>query len=392
MVETADVIVIGAGVQGASLTFHLARRGVRVLVVERTTIAAGATGRSSGLVRMHYDLLADARIAHESFGWFRDWDERVGGDCGFTRTGFIQIVEPEKADALRANVLDQQGIGIRTEVVTPARIRDIAPAMEVADDELGAFEPDSGYADPSAAAMGFLTAARAAGARLVQGAEVTAIHTAGGAVTGVTTSKGRFDAPIVVDAAGGWAGRVASLAGMTIPVEVWRHDVAYLGAPSSVPIPFPVVIDDANTMYFRPEGSETVLVGLEDHTDSLGSPDQETESVAADFPELVIDRITRRLPGLADGTFRAAHSGQDGLTPDQRAILGAAGPDGPDGFFLDCGHSGTGFKTAPAIGQAMAELILDGATRTVDLSPFALDRFAQDHLLVGEHSYGHTWR
>lgn len=97
--EPADIVVIGAGVQGASLAFHLARRGARVAIVERTAIGAGATGRSSGLVRMHYDLLADARIAHESLAWFRDWEERVGGDCGFTKTGFVQIVGTEKAEA-----------------------------------------------------------------------------------------------------------------------------------------------------------------------------------------------------------------------------------------------------------------------------------------------------
>ena len=392
MVETADVIVIGAGVQGASLAFHLARRGARPLVVERSTIAAGATGRSSGLVRMHYDMLADVRIAHESLAWFRDWDERVGGDCGFTKTGFIQLVGAAKAELLRANVADQQAIGIRTEVVTAERIRELSPALDIADDEVGAYEPDSGYADPAATAMGFIRAARDAGARLVQGAEVLAIQAAGGVVTGVETSKGSFSAPVVVNAAGGWAGRVASLAGMTIPVRVWRHDVAYLGAPPSVPIPFPVVIDDANAMYFRPEGSELVLVGLEDHTESDASPDRETDSVEAEFPERVTDRIVRRVPGLRDGTFRSAHSGQDGLTPDERPILGSAGSAGPAGFYLDCGHSGTGFKTSPAIGLGMAELILDGASRTVDLSPFTLERFASGRLLVGEHSYGQIWR
>ncbi len=392
MVDTADVIVIGAGVQGASLAFHLARRGVRPLVVERRAVAAGATGRSSGLVRMHYDLLVDARIAFESYGWFAAWAERVGGECGFTKTGFIQLVGSDKADLLRANVADQRSIGIRTEVVTPQRMRELAPALAVTDDEIGAFEPDSGYADPASTAMSLLTAARLDGARLVTGAEVTGISTAGGAVTGVQTSKGSFAAPVVVDAAGGWAARVAALAGMRIPVEVWRHDVAYIGTPVDLPMPFPVVIDDIHAMYFRPEGQSSVLIGLEDHTESDGSPDRETDSVARGFTDLVTDRIVGRMPSLADGTFRTAHSGQDGLTPDQQPILGSAGAAGPSGFYLDCGHSGTGFKTAPAIGLAMAELILDGASRTVDLSPFALDRFANGRPLVGEHAYGHTWR
>ena len=154
-----------------------------------------------------------------------------------------------------------------------------------------------------------------------------------------------------------------------------------------------MVIDDVNAMYFRPEGSELVLVGLEDHTESDGSPDRETDSVEPEFPERVTDRMVRRVPGLRDGTFRSAHSGQDGLTPDEHPILGAVGTAGPTGFYLDCGHSGTGFKTSPAIGLAMAELILDGAPRTVDLGPVRARAVrGRARLLVGEHSYGAIWR
>lgn len=389
---SAEVIVVGAGVHGASLAFHLARRGLRPLVIERRTIAAGATGRSSGMVRMHYDLLSDARLAFASLAWFEAWAERVGGDCGFTVTGFIQLVGADKADRLRANVAAQQGIGIRTEVVTPERIRALVPGLVVADDELGAWEPDSGYADPAAVATGFLDAARRSGARLVQGAEVTAIVTAGGAVTGVETTMGSFSAPVVVDAAGGWAGRVAALAGVEIPVAVWRHDVAYLGAAPGVRLPFPAVIDDVNAMYFRPEGSELILVGLEDHTTNDGSPDHETGSVEPGFDARATDRVIRRMPALADGSFRAAHSGQDGLTPDERPLLGPVGAAGPDGLWLDCGHSGTGFKTSPAVGLALAEWIVDGVPTTVDIRPYQLERFSTGRLLRGDHAYGKIWR
>ncbi len=389
MVDTADVIVIGAGVQGASLAFHLARRGARVVVVERATVAAGATGRSSGLVRMHYDLEVEARLAWAAYPWFRDWAERVGGECGFTKTGFLWIARPESAGELRANVAAQRAIGIPTSVVSAGEIRRLAPVLAVDDAELAAYEPESGYADPAATATGFLRAARDLGARLVQGAEVTSIPVAGGAVTGVETTRGAFSAPIVVNAAGGWAARVAALVGLDIPVSVWRHDTAFLGAPPSVPVPFPAIIDDPNSMYFRPEGRELVLVGLEDHNPTDGSPDRDTADAAPDFRDRVTERIVRRIPGLADGTFRSAHSGQDGLTPDQRAILG---PAGPTGFYLDCGHSGTGFKTSPAVGLCMSELILDGAATTVDIAPFALERFAAGRLLVAEHPYEAAWR
>jgi glycine/D-amino acid oxidase-like deaminating enzyme len=389
MTDTADVIVIGAGVQGASLAFHLASRGVRVVVVERSSVAAGATGRSSGLVRMHYDLLAETRLAWAAFPWFRDWGERVGGECGFTRTGFLWIESGSGADRLHKNVASHRELGIETSVVGADEIRRIAPALDVRDDEVAAYEPESGYADPSGTAAGFIRAARDRGAVLVQGAEVTSIEVTGGRVTGVGTSRGAWSSPVVVDVAGCWAARIAALADLEIPVTVWRHDTGYLGVPASVPRPIPVVIDNAREMYLRPEGTELVLIGLEDENELDGSPDRDTADAKPGFRELATDRVVGRVPGLIEGTFRSAHSGQDGITPDQRPILG---PAGPDGFFLDCGHSGTGFKTAPAIGLAMAELILDGVAGSVDITPFEFRRFEQGRLLRGEHGGSPIWR
>src|SRR3954453_1940223 len=148
MTGRADVIVIGAGVQGASLAFHLAARGAQVVVLERSVSGAGATGRSSGLVRMYYDLLAEARLAWESFQWFRDWEARVGGECGFTKTGFLWIEPAELADRGRANSDAPRALGVESTVVGPHEIQEIAPAIVVGD-EIAAFEPESGYADPS---------------------------------------------------------------------------------------------------------------------------------------------------------------------------------------------------------------------------------------------------
>lgn len=387
MSDTADVIVIGAGVQGASLAFHLASRGASVTVVERSSVAAGATGRSSGLVRVYYDLLAEARLAWESQAWFADWAERVGGECGFTRTGFLWIEPAERRDRVVANSASHRAMGVDSQVLDADSIRGLFPALHVGD-EVAAYEPASGYADPFMTAAGFLSGARQRGARLVPGAEVTAIRTSGGRVEGVDTTRGPVDAPLVVNAAGGWAARVAALAGLDIPVTVWRHDTGYLGVPDTVARPVPVVIDIANGMYLRPEGGDMILVGLEDDNQMGGSPDRDTADARADFRDRAAERVIRRVPGLIDGTFRTSHSGQDGLTPDQRPMLGAMGPDG---FYLDCGHSGTGFKTAPAVGLAMSELILDGAATSVDIAPFAPTRFAEGRLLRGEHGEEVIW-
>jgi sarcosine oxidase subunit beta len=279
-------------------------------------------------------------------------------------------------------------MGVDSSVLDAGSIRSLFPGLDIAD-EVAAFEPGSGYADPSMTATGFLAAAKRRGARLVPGAEVTAIRVAGGRVEGVDTTRGSVDAPVIVNAAGGWAGRVAALAGLDIPITVWRHDTGYLGVPATVARPIPVVIDLANAMYLRPEGPDMILVGLEDDNQMGGSPDRDTGDAAPDFRDRAADRVIRRIPALIDGTFRTSHSGQDGLTPDQRPMLGTMGPDG---FYLDCGHSGTGFKTAPAVGLAMAELILDGAPASVDIAPFAPTRFAEGRHLVGEHGEEKIWR
>jgi sarcosine oxidase, subunit beta len=388
MADVADAIIIGAGIQGASLAFHLAERGLRPVILERATVASGASGRSSGLVRMHYDVEADARLAWCSHGYFRNWAERVGGECGFVRTGFIQLVPADESDALRANVAMLQAIGIPTETIRPETLRELIPGMATDDVTVAAWEPESGYADPTMATSALLRAAVDRGARLVQGAPVTAIRVEGARVVGADTPRGSFDAPIVVDAAGAWAARVAAMAGLELPMDVWRHDVAYLVRPAEIS-PHPAMIDFANAFYIRPEGASLTLIGLEDGNELGSSPDRQTDVAAPEFAERAAARICRRLPGFEIAGFHSAHSGQDGLTTDQHPIIGAAGPEG---FYLDCGFSGTGFKTAPAVGRCLSELIVDGRAATVDLHPYRFERFAQGDLVRGEHPYAPIWR
>ena len=389
MIDTAEVIVVGAGVQGASLAFHLAGRGASVLVLERETVAAGATGRSSGFVRMHYDLASDARLAWESFPYFLDWDGHVGhGDCGFVRTGFLQIMPDDLAANVRANVAAQQEIGIETRMLSAVEVGDLVPGAVVDDVTTAIYEPRSGYADPSGTAAGVLAAARSLGARVVQDCPATAVIVDGDAVAGVETARGRFAAPVVVDVAGAWAAPLAATVGVDIPVETWRHDTAYFGLPGDRESDFPIVIDEINEVYFRPEGSETMLVGLEGGNEVGGSPDRPLSAPRPDLVEEMVRRVCARVPWMADGTLRTSHGGQDGITPDQHGILGRAGPDG---FYLACGFSGTGFKTAPAIGRCLTELILDGRATTVDIGAYSVERFAAGRPLVGEHPYRMLW-
>jgi sarcosine oxidase subunit beta len=386
MQESADVIVVGAGVQGASLAFHLARRGARVVILERATVGGGATGRSSGFVRMHYDLASEGRLAFASLPYFTDWSEQVGaGDPSFVRTGFLELVPADLAPSLRANVEMLQAIGIETSAVDAADVARLVPGAAVDDVAVAAYEPGSGTRTRDGGRL----RRRGTGRRRAPRPRLPRLSVAsrrGGHRH--RDGPGRFAAPIVVDAAGAWAGELGRTVGLEIPVEPWRHDTAYFGLPDGRATDFPIVIDDVNHVYFRPEGHDLMLVGLKTGNEVGGSPDRPLEPMRQSIVEEMIASVCARVPWMAGGTLRTSHGGQDGITPDQRPILG---PAGPDGFYLDCGFSGTGFKTAPAVGACMAELILDGRATTVDIAGYGHERFAEGRLLVGPHPYGHLW-
>jgi len=388
MDKTFDAIIIGGGIHGVSTAFHLAMRGIKPLVIEKETIASQATGRSSGVVRMHYDLETESRLAWESYRYFYNWEEMVGGDCGFTRTGFIQIVRKENEEHLKANVAMHQRIGIPSLLVTVQDIQRLAPQFITEDFNVAVYEPESGYADPSATTLSMMDTARKHGAHLLQGCSVTRIHVVSGKVTSLSTNQGDFSAPIVVNAAGAWAGGIAQMAGVDLPINTWRHDVLFVNRPSEFGPSHPTVIDDINEMYFRPETGGLTLVGLEDNNPLGESPDGYTDRAQPGFIERGIDRICKRIPVMEKGSLHSDHGGYDGFSSDQRAVIGQMGPDG---YYLQCGFSGTGFKIAPAVGACMSELILDGIADTVDITPFAPQRFQEDKLLKGEHSYGSVW-
>lgn len=396
MTQNFDAIVIGAGVMGASLAFHLAERGLKPAVIERKVIASGATGHSSGLVRMHYDLSAESELTYVSYkNYFSQWKERVGGassplstSCGFQQTGFLQLAKREHEDKLRGNVANQQKIGINTSVISADEVKKLFPDLITDHFDYAAYEPDSGYADPTLTANSFIESAKRNGATLIQNCEVTAIRTAGGKGIGVDTTKGSFDSPIIINAAGPWAKHVGSLAGIDIPLETWTHDVAFLHRPPSLG-KFPAVIDDIINCYFRPEGSALILAAGEDESLRGEAPDAEDQTPTPTFVEKLIDNMVRRIPKIEQSGLHSIHVGRDGITPDQRAIYSASGLDG---FYLACGLSGTGFKTSPAAGASLVELILDGKPKTVDITPFRFSRFAEGELLEGEFGYGNIWK
>lgn len=388
MSQNFDAIIIGAGVIGTSVAFHLAKRGMKPVILERKQMGFGATGSSSGLVRMHYDLEVESRLAWQSFQYFRNWGECVGGECGFRRTGFLHIEPANHIDKLRANVEMHKRIGIPSEVITGDEVKKLSPSFNTEDIEFAAFEPESGYADATLTANSLLTAAKDHGAIYAQDCGVTAAHISGGKVTGVRTTHGDYSAPIVINAAGAWAGKVSDLFGVSIPLDTWTHDVVHVRRPTHIQDHL-TVIDSSLNMYFRPDSGDLTLIALEDDSRLGESPEADLGYVAKDFVERAIDRICKRIPAMEEGSLHSTHVGRDGLTPDQRAIIGAAGPEG---YYLVTGFSGTGFKLSPAVGLCVSELIMDGKASTVDISGFTPARFERGEMLKGQNDYGFIWR
>jgi glycine/D-amino acid oxidase-like deaminating enzyme len=383
MIQTADVVVVGGGVNGASIAYALASKGVRVALVEKGAVASGASGRSSALVRMHYTNEWDARLAWASFPVFRHWTELMGGPPVFTHTGFVNVVAPPYADHLRRNVEMLRGIGVNTTAITPAELRSIQPFANVDDIGAAAYEPDSGYANPADTVEGFRRRAEELGARIMQWTAVTAIDRRDSRVLGVDTSAGRIDAAAVVLAAGAWSPRICREIGVDLRARPKAIDTVAVMRPADLAAHM-VFIDNVQGNYFRPESGGLTLVGVPCQEWDI-DPDTLGTGVPAHAAGLGAQLLTHRIPAMERATLARGYRAFDGYSEDRHAILGRV--DGIDGLYLATAFSGSGFKIAPAVGMCMAELITEGRAKTVDIEAFSLRRFAEGRTVEGPYPY-----
>ena len=369
--RTASVVVIGGGVVGCSIAYHLARRGQRdVVVLERETVGSGTTSKAAGGIRSQFPTETEIRFSLEAIGVFERFAEEFGVDIGYRRIGYLFLIsDPADLAGYRERMTLQRRLGVDVREITPADAQAIVPALRVDDLIAAVWGPTDGMAGPAEVTNAFARRARELGARIVEGVSVTGIDVAHGGAQGVTTSQGAVSSPLVINAAGPSAARIGRLAGVDVPVQPRRRHIFFTEPFPEIPGPVPLTTDRASGFYFRKEMEQLLL-----------SPG-DVEDIGEDFDVPVdraridetVEKALHRIPIVEKARIAGGWAGLRPLTPDDHAIIGWA--PGVDGFFLAVGFGGHGFQHSPATGRYVAEWLLDGKP-SLDLSLFDPGRFA----------------
>jgi sarcosine oxidase subunit beta len=380
MNETADVVIIGSGIVGSSVAYHLAEAGcTNVLVVEREAHQGkGSTGKSMGGVRAQFATTVNIQMSHYSIDFFATFDEQLGYPADYRPHGYLFCATNERhLEYLKTNRERQLALGVKNvDLISREDIVKILPQLRVDDVMGGTYCPTDGFVDPHSVMMGFMLKARERGVKLWLDTRVTGIEVDNGWVTGVTTSRGPVSTPIVVNAAGAWAAEVALMAGAELPVEPLRRQLVPTEPFEGLPKRFPMVIDMSTGFHFRREGKGILLAW----NDPEETPGFKTDFDAS-FVEKILTRAASRVPCLADAAVnpRRGWAGLYEMTPDHHAIIGPA-PNVKGLFFVN-GFSGHGVMHSPASGRITSDLILHGRSDLIDTTLIGLERFATGRLL-----------
>jgi sarcosine oxidase, subunit beta len=368
---TASVVVIGGGVVGCSIAYHLARRGQRdVVVLERESVGAGTTSKAAGGIRSQFPTETEIRFSLEAIGVFERFAEEFGADIGYRKIGYLFLIsDAEDLTGYRERMALQRRLGVDVREITPAEAKAIVPALRVDDLIAAVWGPTDGMAGPAEVTNGFARRARELGVHIAEGVDVTAIDVERGRVRGVRTSQGAVAAPIVINAAGPVAARVGRLAGVDVAVHPRRRHIFFTEPFPEIPGPVPLTTDRASGFYFRKEMEQLLL-----------SPG-DVEDIGEDFTVPVdraridetVEKALHRIPIVEKARIAGGWAGLRPLTPDDHAIIGWA--PNVEGFFLAVGFGGHGFQHSPATGRYVSEWLLDGKP-SLDLSLFDPGRFA----------------
>jgi sarcosine oxidase subunit beta len=378
--KSADVIIVGGGIVGSSIAYHLAADGCgNVLVIEREAHQGkGSTGKSMGGVRAQFTTPVNIQMSLYSIPFFSRFEQVVGFPSGYKPQGYLFVATEERHLAyLRDNFNRQTGLGLKSvQLLPPGDVARIAPEIRSDDIVGGSFCATDGFVDPHSVMTGFMSKAMEHGVELMRETEVTGIRTDAQGVCGVETNQGFIASRAIVNAAGPWAGLLAKLAGVDLPIEPLRRMLVPTEPFDKVSQKSPMVVDMATGFHYRPEGLGLLMAW----NDPMETPGFKTNFDPA-FIEKILSRGVQRLPSLEEAEVnpRRAWAGLYAMTPDHHAVLGPV-PSVP-GFFLANGFSGHGVMHSPATGRILADLILKGTTDLIDASSLSFDRFAAGRLI-----------
>ncbi len=387
MANTYDAIIIGAGIMGAATALELSKRGLKVAVLDKSSIGAGSTGKSSAIIRQHYSNPTTARMALHSLRIFQNFREEVGGESGFRQTGFLVLTPEKDVEGLRANVKFQQDLGINTEILDREEILTRWPYLEGNGLVEAAYEPESGFADPNLTLQGYIQASRGLGATILQDTPVTSVDIQNGKIQRVITPAAAFASPIVINCAGPWGAQVAEMAGIEVPINACRVQVAFFRRPDEFRSEHPVVADFIHAVYWRAETGDLTMVGLIDPEEENYVVDPDAYNEKPDF-EFILDagnRLVNRFPGLEKSESTGGFAALYAITPDWHPLIDEIIPE--SGFYICAGFSGHGFKLGPAVGLMTADMVLGRETEGMDRKLFRLSRYEEDDPVRGQYEY-----
>ena len=375
---TADIVIIGGGVMGASAAYHLMQRGVAarniVLLEKENFFGQGATGRCAGGVRYQFSTEINIKLSLASLPMLERFKEELGQDVSYRQCGYLLIATNEKdAAKFKHNVELQNKLGVHTQLLSGDEVRARLPLMNFDDAIAGTFNHKDGVVDPNSVVMGYIAATQRMGVQTFTGVEVTGVNLKGDQVEGVQTSVGAIKTRMILNAAGPWSSQIGKMAGVQLPVIPLRRQMFTTSPLKKIRDDFPFVIDFAQSLYFHREG-EGLLIGMSNQNEQPGFD----QSVDKDFELANLEAAINRMP-LVEKAQRASHwAGLYEVTPDAHPIFGGTTVNG---FYVCTGFSGHGFMHGPISGKLMSEYILDGKFTSVDVSMLDLKRFEEGRLI-----------
>jgi sarcosine oxidase subunit beta len=376
--KTADVVVVGGGVMGVSTAYHLARKGSRnIVLLERNSMfGLEATGKCAGGIRYQFATEINIRLSQVSLPMLDRFEEELGQaievrHCGY----FFLLTREEDVKTFQGSVALQHRLGVMTEWLTGEEVRRRLPLMRTDDVLAATWYPRDGLADPNGVVQGYVSASRRLGVKCLTDGEITGIQVESGRIQGVKTKLGDIATPVVVNAAGPWAAQIGKMAGVEIPVDPVRRQIAVTTPIPQLPLDFPFVLDFARNLYFHREGP-AILTGMS----NLNEPPGFDQHVDREWELVHFDAAMERMPLLEKAGISNRWAGLYEVSPDAHPILGKV-PE-VEGLFLINGFSGHGFMHGPACGLLLAEEILDGKAHTLDIGSLSLTRFREGRPIV----------